>query len=154
MAQIVNRFVEVCIFRFSGDRPEYLMLHRHPAERVYPNTWQFVTGTIDPGETAVAAAQRELREETGFVPKALWVLPCLNSFYDFRNDLIHLDPVFAAQVEPGASPRLSPEHDRFVWLSREKAVRTLLWRGQQEALELVDRAIVGGEEVMRVARIL
>jgi dATP pyrophosphohydrolase len=154
MAEVVSRYVEVCIFRFEGDHAEFLLLHRQPEERVYPNTWQFVTGTVDGGESALAAAQRELREETGFVPKGFWVLPCINSFYDSRQDLVHLNPVFAAQVEPGAIPRLSQEHDLYEWVTREKALQKLLWQGQQEALDLVQRSIIRGEEVMRISRII
>lgn len=47
------------------ERRQVLMLHgyRHGARRVQ---WGFPAGALDPGESAEAAAQRELLEETGY----------------------------------------------------------------------------------------
>lgn len=45
-----------------GDR--FLLLRRHP-EKIEGNTWGAPGGKCDPGETMIAAAVRELREETG-----------------------------------------------------------------------------------------
>ena len=58
MAIIVCRIVEVCVFRFVNDRPQFLMLKRSPGEQLYPNIWQFVTGSIVDGEKAYDAALR------------------------------------------------------------------------------------------------
>src|SRR5262245_63547611 len=99
MPSIVSTIVEVCIFRFIGDRPEFLLLKRAPDERLYPGIWQLVTGTIEPGETATQAALREVLEETGFSPRVLWSVPFINSFHDPHLDVINLTTFFAAQVD-------------------------------------------------------
>lgn len=146
MAIIVCRIIEVCVFRFINDRPEYLMLKRSPNEKVYPNLWQFVSGSLEEGEKAVDAALRELKEETGLTPERFWVVPHANTFYDPSYDAVNVSPLFGAQVEIGDEPRLSSEHCAYEWLEHGDAWRRLVWPGQRLGLEIVDRYILGGEE--------
>src|SRR5260221_5599009 len=115
MSSVLNKFIEVCIFKFEHDRPWYLLLRRSKAERVYPGIWQFVSGAVDGVEKATDAAFRELREETGLEPKAFWVVPFVNSFYDPASDEINLSPMFAAQVQPASFPQLYHLHDEYKW---------------------------------------
>jgi 8-oxo-dGTP pyrophosphatase MutT (NUDIX family) len=49
----------------SADRKSVLMLRRGKTAPWRPSTWSFPGGYIDTGETALAAAVRELLEETG-----------------------------------------------------------------------------------------
>ncbi|SRR5713101_1955221 len=153
MSSIINNFVEVCIFKFEYDKPWYLLLHRAKNERVYPNIWQFVSGAVDENEKATDAAFRELLEETRFEPKAFWVVPYVNSFYDPAHDYINLSPMFAAQVEPGSVPQLSHEHDEYQWCTFDEALGKLLWHGQREGLRIVHQYIVRGEEAAKYVRI-
>jgi dihydroneopterin triphosphate diphosphatase len=146
MATVVCRIVEVCIFRFMNDRPEYLMLRRSPEEKIYPALWQFVSGAIDAGERAIDAALRELKEETGFVPTRFWVVPHANAFYDPSYDSVQVSPLFAAQVSHGDEPRLSKEHTEFEWLSYVSASERLVWPGQRLGLDVVNQYILGGEK--------
>ncbi|HEV8539347.1 MAG TPA: NUDIX pyrophosphatase [Bacteroidota bacterium] len=152
MSSIVIKFVEVCVFKFENDRPWYLLLRRAASEKVYPNIWQFVSGSLDENERAQDAALRELHEETGLAPKGFWVVPYVNSFYDPADDCINLNPMFAAQVEPGSVLKLSHEHDEYQWCGFDDAVRRLLWHGQREGLRIVHEFIVRGEDAMRFAR--
>ncbi len=153
MPSLASRYIEVCIFKFEKDRPHYLLLHRSNDEKVYPGLWQFVTGSIDPNETAIAAALRELNEETGLAPVGMWVVPYVNTFYDERRDVINMSPVFAVQVKSGATPRLSDEHQQFDWLIYEEGRRRLVWPGQQEGLRIVHEFIVGCKEAAKHAKI-
>ncbi len=122
------------------------MLKRSPAEKIYPNLWQFVSGSLDGGEKAFDAALRELKEETGLTPKRLWVVPHVNTFYDHSYDAVNVSPVFAAQVDIGDEPKLSSEHHHFEWLPYAEARRRLVWPGQRAGLDVVDKYILGGEE--------
>jgi dATP pyrophosphohydrolase len=145
MSAIVSNIVEVGLFRFHRDRPEYLVLRRALQEVLYPGLWQIVTGSVRENETAVAAAGREIVEEVGVVPLRFWVAPHISSFYDAGQDAIMMLPLFAAQIPPDTDPVLSREHDRYAWLEVEAACRRLVWPGQREALRLIHDCIAGGE---------
>jgi len=145
--------VEVCIFKIEGGHPKYLLLKRSKHEKIYPELWQFVTGSIEGNEKAVDAAYRELEEETGLKPKAFWVVPYVNSFYDPGWDSLNFMPVFAAELHSDAAPRLSAEHDEFGWYSYDKAFQMLVWPGQREGLRIVHDYIVKGEKVATLKRL-
>ena len=149
MATVACRIIEVCVFRFVKNRAEYLLLKRSSSEKIYPDLWQFVSGSINDGETAHAAARRELAEETGLSPTHFWVVPHVSTFYDPGYDALNFSPMFAAQVEPGAEPTLSDEHQKYEWLSFADAYRRLVWPGQRQGLEIVEKYIMRGEEAGR-----
>lgn len=144
MADVASQIIEVCPFRISGDRGEYLLLRRAPDDPLYPLMWQFVTGRVEEGEKAHQAALRELREETGAERVRLWVVPAVNSFYEPRRDQINVVPLFAAQLDAGFEVRLSAEHSVFQWLPYTGAMRRLVWPGQRNCLDIVQQYIIGG----------
>ncbi|MBI1804602.1 MAG: NUDIX domain-containing protein [Ignavibacteriae bacterium] len=153
MSYIACTLIEVCVFKFEDDRPMYLLLKRRKDENLYPGIWQYVTGSIEGKEKAVDAALRELQEETGLVPQHFWVVPFVNSFYDPNYDSLNLMSVFAAQVQPGDSPILSSEHEKFIWLPFDEARRKLVWPGQCEGLRIIHEYIVRGEEAAKLNQI-
>ena len=154
MAMMTARMIEVCIFTINNNEPMYLLLRRSDKERIYPGIWQFVTGSIEKGEKASNAALRELAEETGMKPKAFWVVPYINSFYDPGWDSVNLMPVFAAEVEPDKKPVLSAEHEEFEWLPFEKALERLVWPGQKEGMKIVHEYIVKGKQAAALRRLI
>jgi dATP pyrophosphohydrolase len=145
MPIITCKIVEICVFRFVKDCPEYLLLKRSPDESIYPNVWQMVSGTMREGERVVEAALREFKEETSLAHMHFWVVPHVSTFYDAEYDAVNLSPFFAAQVSPGAAPTLSLEHSTYEWLPYEQAWARLVWPGQRAGLEIVHKYIVGGE---------
>ena len=146
MAIIVCRIIEVCVFRFVNDHAEYLLLKRSPDEKIYPDIWQFVSGSLEDGEKASDAALRELREETGLIPRRFWAVPHVNMFYDHGYDAVNVSPLFAVQVEINDEPKLSFEHCSYEWLRYEYARLRLVWPGQRSGLETVEKYIIGGEQ--------
>jgi dihydroneopterin triphosphate diphosphatase len=120
----------------GSTRVEFLQLRRNkpPAS----GTWQPVMGHIDEGETAVRAALRELREETGYdVNKGLlgfWQLESLDTFFLAGSDTVMMCPLFAAEVAPGREPTLDDTHDAHRWVARDAADRAFLWPGQRAAV--------------------
>ena len=145
MPRIVSRIVEVVVFRFSRTGPEFLLVQRAADEPLYPGIWQVVTGTVHGGETALAAAQRELREETKLEPERFWVVPFVSTFYEPEADELHQCPFFAAQVGSGDEPALSAEHQDYRWLPLVDASSLLLWPSQREGLRITEQLVIRGE---------
>ena len=106
---------------------EFLLLER----RKPAGFWQSVTGSLEWGETADAAARRELIEETGITQGLLrnlqWtqvyeILPSFGKKYApgvTRN----LEHAFALKLMQRVPVRLS-EHVQFRWLPADEAIAT------------------------------
>ncbi|HIG75692.1 MAG TPA: NUDIX pyrophosphatase [Bacteroidetes bacterium] len=135
------RVVDVYPYREATSGRQFLVLHRAEGH-AYAGAWRMVGGKIDPGETAWAAALRELREETGMVPRRFWSLPSVNTFYDWSRDIVALAPAFAAEVQGGVT--LCAEHDAYEWLPPAEAASRLGWPEQQRLLRLADALLEAG----------
>ncbi len=133
---------------------ETLLLRRSPAVRC-TGAWESVHGHIEAGETAVAAASRELREETGLVPVRLYNLSRAEFFYLHNTDEVALIPAFAGIVDPGAPVVLSSEHDDSRWADIAEALGALAWPRERRAVADLAVLLAGGtagalEDVLRI----
>ena len=146
MPVVLSDMIEVCVFRFERDQVRYLILRRADDEALYPRLWQFTTGIVEKGESALAAAMRELREETRLEPMHVWAVPHTSSFLETAADQLHLVPLIAVQTSPGREPVLSPEHSAYRWLPFHEAVRLVVWPGQKDGLRMVRDFIVNNCE--------
>jgi 8-oxo-dGTP pyrophosphatase MutT (NUDIX family) len=135
--------VEVYPFRRRAGRVEFLCLRRAPGGWL-PGAWQPVTGRIRRGETALAAAVREVREETGLAPRRWWALETVTVYFDPAADVVHALPLFAAEVDARTAVRLSREHTGMAWLPARAAGARFVWEAQRTGLAAVRREVLRG----------
>lgn len=135
---------------------EFLQLFREDGRLA--RTWQPVMGHIEEGETAYAAAVREMGEEVGLTKtggelQGMWSLEQVHPYFLADTDEIVLSPRFAAEVASTWEPRLNEEHSAHRWIAGHQASRYFMWPGQvgavKEVLELL-RMGSEAEEVLRV----
>src|SRR3712207_2623584 len=94
--------VDVFVIRPRPRGWRVLVLQRGPATRC-PTAWEAVHGRIEPGERPEDAAVRELGEETGLEPAALYNVTCA-SFYLHATRTVQIAVVFAALVDDDPPP--------------------------------------------------
>jgi dATP pyrophosphohydrolase len=122
---------------------EFLQLRRVPNDFM-GGTWQAVSGGIEAGETAWAAALRELREEAGLVPMEFYRLPVMNLFYIHQHDTIWHATPFCAVVDRHAPIAFNPEHDAHRWVQRAELDRCFMWESDRQAIQQACREILDG----------
>ena len=142
-ALTVRSGAEASVFVTRRNGSEVLVLHRSPRQGGY---WHVVAGGVEPGETALEAAERELQEETGLVAKVTagtevteYVYPLTEEPAERRQQY---DPsvvevkvtCFQAEAPDGWEPRLDWEHDDYRWCDPIQAVDTLRWPETVQAL--------------------
>ncbi len=129
--------VLVVIYTTAGE--VLLLERRQPA-----GYWQSVTGSLEWGETATAAALREVREETGLEVGARLVdcgycnrfdiIPAWRARYA-PDVLTNTEYVFRAEYSLRPTILINPaEHSAYQWLSRQQALQRASSRTNREAI--------------------
>jgi len=121
----------------------------------YPQQWQSVTGSQEPGETLAETAVRELREETGLDAAAFggvvdWDRQNVYEiFLRWRHRYApgtthNTEHVFGLEVPSPLAVTLNPEeHVRYEWLPwKEAAAKCFSWSNRAAIEELPRRAAV------------
>lgn len=168
--------VDVYVFRDSPRDPgdiEFLQMLR--ASQPMGGTWQPVMGHIEPGETAVDTALRELREEASLGPGSVrapvrstpdllgvWALEQVHPFYIAAIECIVLSPRFAARVHPTWEPVLNHEHTASRWVALPRlasgaaqqarlaaALQQFMWPGQKATILEILREVVPDDSLSR-----
>ena len=113
-----NRAAGAVIFRRSDRGIRLLLL------RAYKN-WDFPKGLIEPGEDALAAARREVREETGLAELAYPFGDEFKETLPYSGNKVaryYLAETDAEKIELPVSPELGrPEHHEYRWISFDEA---------------------------------
>jgi dihydroneopterin triphosphate diphosphatase len=131
----VRQPIQVLVYitrQSNGDR-QYLLLHRAPHRDAF---WQGVTGGVEPGETVLEAACRELAEETGYVAAQVvaldytYTFPVADSWREvYGADVTEIrEHTFLVEVPGITEPSIDPrEHDAWQWCGFEEALSLLRW---------------------------
>ena len=148
-------YVDVLVLRGTGDELEILCLRRSAQGRS-PGSWEAVHAHIDPGESPVDTALREVTEETGLHPEKFYNLSRVEAFYRHSSNEVVLVPVVAAFVPREAEVVLSEEHDGFEWLRPQAARGRVSWPRVRREIAVAVRLIGLGdggpmEDVLRVS---
>jgi 8-oxo-dGTP pyrophosphatase MutT (NUDIX family) len=113
-----TRAAGAVIFRRSDRGIRLLVL------RAYKN-WDFPKGTIEPGEDALAAAKREVQEETSLANLNYPFGDEYRETVPYANNKIaryYLAETDAEKIELPVSPELGrPEHHEYRWVSFDEA---------------------------------
>jgi 8-oxo-dGTP pyrophosphatase MutT (NUDIX family) len=113
-----NRAAGAVIFRRSDRGIRLLVL------RAYKN-WDFPKGLVEPGEDALAAARREVLEETGLADVAYPFGDEFKETLPYAGNKVaryYLAETDAEKIELPVSPELGrPEHHEYRWISFDEA---------------------------------
>ena len=113
-----SRAAGAVIFRRSDRGIRLLVL------RAYKN-WDFPKGMIEPGEDALAAARREVQEETGLADLDYPFGDEFKETLPYSHNKVaryYLAETDAEKIVLPVSPELGrPEHDEYRWVSFDEA---------------------------------
>jgi lipoyl(octanoyl) transferase len=141
-----SRSVSALTWRPGPNGPELLVMLRRPDQGLW---WSSVTGMLEPGETAEAAAHRELMEETG-LQGTLTALDFSHSFWMDPRILgmapgeprFNTEICFQLEVAPTAPVHLAlDEHSEYRWCGFKEAYDLMMWEGSKAALALLSRKL-------------
>jgi len=128
------------VFRRRGSTIEYLLL-KFPSIGGKETYWGFPKGLIEQRESALEAARREIREETGIA--AVRIIEGFKEkeeyMFRYRGELIKKTVTFfLAEAAPGVEVRISEEHIDFSWLPLAEALERLSFESAKRILQQAD----------------
>ena len=120
----------IVLFRNASNKNEFLLLN-------YPQGhWDFIKGKIEQGETLYETASRETKEETGISD-----IEFIDGFeesveynFKFKNEDIHKIVVFFLAKTNEKKITLSHEHNDFVWMEYDDAIKKTTFRNAKNVL--------------------
>lgn len=122
----------IILYRLEQGQPKVLVLHYTAGH------WDFPKGKLEPGETDVQAALREVQEETGITHLELqpsWK-QTLHYIYTRAGERISKTVVFFLGLTRQSQIKLSHEHQGSTWLSPPEAEKRLTFDNAKKILRL------------------
>lgn len=128
-----ERSAGTILYKESPTGRTYLLLN-------YPSGhWDFVKGNIEKGETFKETVVREAREETGITDIAFvdGFEDKVEYYYQRDGKVIHKEVVFFLASTRTENVKLSHEHQDFVWLSFDDALKKLTYKTAKKLFKKV-----------------
>ena len=125
------------IFRENNGSRLYLLLN-------YPSGhWDFVKGKMEEGESPHQTVIREAKEETGIEDLDLFSGYEEEIRYDFQfeGELIHKKVIFFLAKTKTEKITISHEHQDFVWLSYEDAMKKTTYDNARSILSKAEKLL-------------
>ena len=151
MPNMIIRVIDAYVYITTDNGILFLLLKRAKT-KMYEHLWQGVAGKIEKGEKSWETAKRELLEETGLIPKKMFIADHVSKFYEAKDDRINLVPVFGIEVNT-KEVVLSDEHCDYKWVTIEEALDLLVWTGQKQAIIIVNEMILCNDDRMKWSEI-
>lgn len=141
------------IFRDKEGKRYYLLLH-YPGINRKGGHWEFAKGHIEQDEVEEQAVEREVKEETGI--KDLKIIPGFKQYikYFFRQAyglkgkarkkapwVFKLVVFYLAETKT-EKIKLSQEHDAFLWLPYEEALKKITYKNSKELFKKANEFIL------------
>ena len=140
------------IFCYENNKRYYLLLH-YPGRNRIGGHWEFAKGHIEEGEDYYKTIKREVAEETGLTD--IKITPGFKEHmkYFFRQYkekgdktkkqpwIFKLVTFFIAETKT-QKIKLSPEHDGFLWLPYEEALKKITYKNSKELFKKVNKFLV------------
>ena len=129
----------IVLFRNISNENEFLLLN-------YPQGhWDFIKGKMEKNETPRETALRETKEETGISD-----IEFIDGFeesveYDFRfnNENIHKKVIFfLAKTETLQTVSLSHEHNDYLWLAYNDALKKTTYENAKNVLSKANELLL------------
>ncbi len=134
-----ERSAGIIVFKpeFSDDNKKFVYLLLHYAS----GHWDFPKGKLEPGETDLQAAIRELKEETGLEATVIedFYQPINYMFKDKDGQLISKEVTFFIGIAKSDQVILSNEHIGYEWLAYGQAIKRLTFNNARQLLQLIDQ---------------
>lgn len=140
MPSLVSDAVDAYVVRRLNARLQFLLMQRR-ADAPFGSSWQAIHARVESDETALAAAERALKETTGLGAKIVYSADYVNQIFDHSRDAIVLIPVFAFEVESQSRVNPGPDFLGYEWCERDEAAARLLWAGQRWSVRHIDDVI-------------
>lgn len=126
----------VIFFRNNGEI-EYLLLK-------YPQGhWEFARGHVEPGESDIDAAKREIFEETGF--KDLIFFSSFKNISSWKlrskKDTYKKAIFFLAEAKD-KKIKLSHEHRKYIWFNYKMALKKITFNQAKEILKKANSFLI------------
>lgn len=135
--------IAVVLLKQEANQCKVLLLKR--ASLTLKGLWCYIGGKIEAGETAIEAAWREVREETGITELTLYTSNTFDHFFNPKGNFVYVAPVFVGYVSEQTVVQINEEHSDFEWLLMDEAVAKVTLPGNEEVLRYIEKHFIKKE---------